>query len=127
MKDKLFENVFANYEQIANDCNQFVILFTDKSMLNTIPFNELNAKLEQAKILQSKADLILTTELYHLLGMGNLNAAQTSKICKVVRSISFSRSYLKPFISYSLPTFPTTMGKSTYNCKIAKINLVASR
>ena len=63
---------------------------------------ELNVK---AKELLSKTDIFLTTELYHIIGMGNLSASQSATLNKLVKDITMHRSVVKTVAG--LPTLPT--------------------
>lgn len=78
---------------------------------NQITFDHLTigqAKVlaEEARDLQSKTDIFLTAELYHIIGMGNLSAAQSATLNKLVKEITTHRSVIK-----TLATIPSLPGK----------------
>lgn len=67
----------------------------------------------KARELQSKVDLFLTGELYHIIGMGNLSASQSATLNKLVKGITKHRTVVKALAS--LPTLPNKVSAtSTY-------------
>lgn len=123
MNKKDFNKITHFYGQIAERCENFTKLVSGD--LDDLTIRELKTLLEEGKKLQAASDTILSSELYHLIGMGNLTAPQTSELCKLVKRISQTRSYVKPIASYQLTKLPKVPEKSDYNCKICQIHLQA--
>jgi hypothetical protein len=94
---------------------------------NQITFDHLTigqAKVlaEEARDLQSKTDIFLTAELYHIIGMGNLSASQTATLNKLVKDITMHRSVVKAIAG--LPTLPAKISSvSDYKSKIFGLKL----
>lgn len=123
MNKKDFNKITHFYGQIAERCENFTKLVSGD--LDDLTIRELKTLLEEGKKLQAASDTILSSELYHLIGMGNLTAPQTSELCKLVKRISQTRSYVKPIASYQFTKLPEVPEKSDYKCKVADIKLTS--
>lgn len=121
-----FEKIMTSYTAVAKAGEEFIKLFNGDFDLNNLTIKAFKDLMEKAKTLQSKTDKILRNELYHLIGMGNLTATQTQKLCAVVKRISASRSYFKPVAGYILNKLPDVPDKSSYKCELAGIKLTAT-
>jgi hypothetical protein len=81
---------------------------------------------EQARDLQSKTDSFLQTELYHIIGMGNLSASQAATLSKLVKGITAHRSVVK--VAAGIPTLPKKVSAtSTYKSKTFGFSLNAEK
>jgi hypothetical protein len=81
---------------------------------------------EQARDLQSKTDSFLQTELYHIIGMGNLSASQAATLSKLVKGITVHRSVVK--VAAGIPTLPKKVSAtSTYKSKTFGFSLNAEK
>lgn len=122
MEKNMFNQIITNYTKVANECEEFIKLGGnfDLESLTIKEFKELIAK---ARSLQGKSDGILHNELYHIIGMGNLTATQTQKLCAVIKKIASARSYFKPIAAYVLNKLPEVPDKSSYKCDVAGIKL----
>lgn len=82
----------------------------------------------KARDLQGKTDIFLTTDLYHIIGMGNLSASQAATLNKLVKGITEHRTVIKTIAA--LPTLPdkvaTTSSYTTksFNIKFFSKNIV---
>ncbi len=59
--------------------------------INNYTITQINEAIIKAREVQNKAQLFLTSDLYHLLTMGGLNAAQKAKIVKKTGVISATK------------------------------------
>lgn len=123
MEKKCFNHVIKAYSSILERCENLMKI--SSGGFDDLTVREFRELITEAQDLQSKSDLILTNELYHLIGMGNLTAVQTSELCKIIKKIGNSRSYIKPIASYLLEKLPTVPDKSDYKCKVADIKLTS--
>ena len=123
MEKTQFNSIIENYTKVAEEAESFIELFNGDFDLNNLTIKDFKTLMEKARKLQSKTDKILKSELYHLIGMGNLTATQTQKLCAVIKRISASRSYFKPVSCYVLNKLPDVPDKSSYKCEIAGVKL----
>lgn len=123
MEKALFKSIVESYTKIADECTEFVKLFDNDFDLETLTIKEFKKLIEKARNLHSKTDKILQSELYHILGMGNLTVVQTQKLCALIKTISSARSYFKPICGYVLNELPEVPDKSLYKCDVAGIKL----
>lgn len=122
MEKTMFNQIITNYTKIATECEEFVKIGGDFDLEN-LTIKEFKELIAKARSLQSKSDGILHNELYHIIGMGNLTAAQTQKLCAVIKKIASARSYFKPVATYVLNKLPEVPDKSSYKCDVAGIKL----
>ena len=122
MEKTMFNQIITTYTKIADECEEFVKIGGDFD-LESLTIKEFKELIAKARILQGKSDSILHNELYHLIGMGNLTATQTQKLCAVIKKIASARSYFKPVATYVLNKLPEVPDKSSYKCDIAGVKL----
>ena len=123
MEKAQFNSIIENYTKVAEDAESFINLFNGDFDLNNLTIKAFKQFIDKARSLQKKTDQILHNELYHLIGMGNLTATQTQKLCAIIKRISSSRSYFKPVAGYVLNKLPDVPDKSSYKCEVAGIKL----
>ena len=116
-----FEKLLAQIDVLIKQCEECKI--SSSAEFDSLTINELRAKIAKAQEAQANMDKVLQIELYHIIGMGNLNAAQEVQLCAKIREYSSHRSYIKAICSYALPATPKIPTKADYNCKVLKINL----
>lgn len=87
---------------------------------DSLTISQLKEVLKEARELQSTTDKFLQTDLYHILGMGNLSATQTSELCKMVKDMTVYRSMLKALCSIALSIPEEVNLTPTYKLGIAK-------
>ena len=88
-----------------------------------LTIGQLNDLSESARTLQSETDQFLKQDLYHIIGMGELSAAQSAILNKLVKDITSPRSIIKAVAA--LPKIPNKMSKTvaTYKVSIVGLNL----
>ena len=88
-----------------------------------LTIGQLNDLSENARTLQSETDQFLKQDLYHIIGMGELSAAQSAILNKLVKDITSPRSIIKAVAA--LPKIPNKMSKTvaTYKVSIVGLNL----
>ena len=115
----------SEFKGIKTILNKYISQSTSIAELcivdDEITFDHLTIKqvkdlTEKARDLQSKTDMFLKDELYHIIGMGNLSASQTATLNKLVKDITMHRSVVKAVAA--LPTLPVKISSvSKYKSK----------
>ena len=123
MEKEKFNQIIRNYTKVVEECEEFINLFNGNFDLRELKVKDLEVLIEKARALQGKTNSILQSELYHLIGMGNLTPTQLAQLCAIVKKISSSRSYFKPVACYVLNKLPEVPDKSNYKCNIAGVKL----
>ena len=123
VKEK-FESLLNQITSLIDDCKSCVVYSSDELLKMTLA--EIQKRIDKAQDIQSSMDTVLTTELYHILGMGNLSASQQLRFMSKVREYCSYRPYIKMLSQYNLPAVPSINNKAEYRCKTLKIKLTKS-
>lgn len=94
------ESALAQYNSCSHDLSKMVV-------------KEVNTTISSCRKVQGKMDKFVSKDLYHIVGMANLNAAQTSKIMKLTKILLKYRNDIKFFASQT-PIPVGERGVSTY-------------
>ena len=70
---------------------------------------DINTTISLCRKMHQSMDKFVRDDLYHIIGMANLNAAQTSRIIKLTKELLKYRSDIKHFAGQS--TIPVSIGK----------------
>lgn len=65
--------------------------------ISKMMIEQINLTIPSCREAQGKMDKFVTSDLYHLIGMADLNAAQTAKIIKLTKTLLKYRSDMKFF------------------------------
>lgn len=129
MTKETFDTIIFNLDIVLADCKTVVgDLSTGsgvtKEYLETeLNYAQLKALVKLARKIQCNTDKLYKDELYHILGMGNMNAQQTMQFCKRIRDIGIYRSYIKGIASINLPELPKVPQTATYKCSVLGVEL----
>ena len=121
MLKKQFDGIISQIDTLIAKCEECKI--SSQAEFNALTIAEARKVIEKARAAKSDMDKVLQSELYHIIGMGNLSAAQEVQLCAKIKQYSSYRSYIKVICSYALPTTPKIPTNADYNCKVLKINL----
>ena len=116
-----FDALLAQIDVLIQQCEECKI--SSSAEFDNLTVSELRARISKAQEAQANMDKVLQIELYHIIGMGNLSAAQEVQLCAKIREYSSYRSYIKSICSYTLQPTPKIPTKADYNCKVLKLNL----
>lgn len=116
-----FDKLLAQIDVLIQQCEECKI--SSSAEFDSLTVGELRARIAKAQEAQANMDKVLQTEFYHIIGMGNLSAAQEVQLCAKIREYTSYRSYIKVISAYALPVTPKIPTKADYNCKVLKINL----
>lgn len=114
MKNSDYQVIIDNiFEQIQN-CELALAQYNSCSQdFSRMTIGNINETIVSCRKAQGDMDKLVTSDLYHIVGMGNLNAAQTSKIIKLTKILLQYRANIKFFASQN--TIPVLQRKaSTY-------------
>ena len=124
MTNEMFETVQKNLVFLMDDCLKMKNEIPNKEAFRELSLKQAEITVNRARELQKKQDKFFTTELYHVLGMGDLTPTQELFVLKVSRIILDTRSYIKAIAGIgAFPTIPNIPTKADYNCSLLGINL----
>lgn len=86
-----FNTIIKNIKKLCNrvDVNRDSLL--NNISLSNINIDDIKKYIEDCSNLQSKIDQILQSELYHIIGMGNLASNQLAIFCKYIKKLSVAK------------------------------------
>lgn len=116
MKNSEYQIIIKNINDQINECsaalseyNMCLRDFTKMTMEN------INATILSCRKVNGLMDKFVKDDLYHIIGMGNLNAAQLSHIVRLTKTLLKYRTDIKFFAVQSTITVPKRKECSTYN------------
>ena len=116
MKNSEYQIIIKNINDQINECsaalseyNMCLRDFTKMTMEN------INATILACRKVNGLMDKFVKDDLYHIIGMGNLNAAQLSHIVRLTKTLLKYRTDIKFFAVQSTITVPKRNEFSTYN------------
>ena len=107
MKNSEYQAIVSNISEQINNCEsalaQYYSCSQDFSKMSIVNINETIYSCRKA---QGDMDKMVMSDLYHIIGMANLNAAQTSKIIKLTKTLLQYRSDVKFFANQNTIAVP---------------------
>ena len=107
MKNSEYQAIVSNISEQINNCEsalaQYYSCLQDFSKMSIVNINETISSCRKA---QGDMDKMVMSDLYHIIGMANLNAAQTSKIIKLTKTLLQYRSDVKFFANQNTIAVP---------------------
>lgn len=107
MKNSEYQAIVSNISEQINNCElalaQYYSCSQDFSKMSIVNINETISSCRKA---QGDMDKMVMSDLYHIIGMANLNAAQTSKIIKLTKTLLQYRSDVKFFANQNTIAVP---------------------
>lgn len=107
MKNSEYQAIVSNISEQINNCEsalaQYYSCSQDFSKMSIVNINETISSCRKA---QGDIDKMVMSDLYHIIGMANLNAAQTSKMIKLTKTLLQYRSDVKFFASQNTIAVP---------------------
>lgn len=108
----IVENINDQIKQCEAALSEYNMCLRDYSKMT---MENLNATILSCRKACQKMDKFITSDLYHIIGMGNLNAVQLSHIVKLTKTLTKHRSDIKFFAGQNTITIPVRKVNSTYN------------
>lgn len=106
MKNSDYEVVIKNIVEQINECESVLSQYYSSHDFSKMSVQHINSTITSCRKLHSNMDKFVGSDLYHLIGMANLNAAQMSKIVKLTKELLKYRDDVKFFASYNTIPIP---------------------
>lgn len=94
MEKKDFDLLLKNLDSLINRC---VKLKEDlgNTKLQDLSVTDYNKTVDRASSLQGEQDKVVTCDLYHIVGMGNLTVTQQATFISKIKEVLETRSLIK--------------------------------
>lgn len=100
MKNSDYQIIVKNLTNQINQCESALIQYNLCSQdVSKMVIEQINSTISSCREAQGEMDKFVTSDLYHLIGMADLSAAQTAKIIKLTKTLLKYRSDIKFFAS----------------------------
>lgn len=100
MKNSDYQIIVKNLANQINQCESALIQYNLCSQdVSKMVIEQINSTISSCREAQGEMDKFVTSDLYHLIGMADLSAAQTAKIIKLTKTLLKYRSDIKFFAS----------------------------
>lgn len=127
MDKKDYELLIKNLNKVISDCEDINEKFSGPEAVLKWTVKEYQDNYLKARELQSKTDMILKTDLYHIIGMGNLSASQTTTLLKKIKLLGQMRSKIKVLASIQDVVIPSAPSVSEYKCSLLNNKKLVNR
>jgi hypothetical protein len=100
MKNSDYQIIVKNLTNQINQCESALIQYNLCSQdVSKMVIEQINSTISSCREAQGEMDKFVKSDLYHLIGMADLSAAQTAKIIKLTKTLLKYRSDIKFFAS----------------------------
>lgn len=107
----IVENLSKQIEQCETALSKYNLNARDISKMT---IKDLNESILSCRTALSEMDKFVKADLYHIIGMADLNAAQTSRIIKLVKELTSYRGDIKFVSGQDTILIPKKKKESTY-------------
>lgn len=122
MKQEVFEAALSKLNHFIHQCQKQQDKLDEVGGFPNLSVKELNEMITTSKNLKIRMDQFLNGELYHFIGMGNLNAVQIQTFNAAVKKLCSYRYLIEKFSLMSVVGFnPDTV--RSYKCKLLMVSL----
>lgn len=98
MKNSDFQIIVKNLANQINQCESALSWYNLCSRdISKMVIEQINLTISSCRKAQGEMDKFVASDLYHLIGMADLSAAQTAKIIKLTKTLLEYRSDIKFF------------------------------
>lgn len=110
MKHSEYQSIIENISEQISQCESALSKYNlNLQDINKMTVEDINTTISSCRKMHQSMDKFVRDDLYHIIGMANLNAAQTSRIIKLTKELLKYRSDIKYFAGQS--TIPVSIGK----------------
>lgn len=110
MKHSEYQSIIENISEQISQCESALSKYNlNLQDINKMTVEDINTTISSCRKMHQSMDKFVRDDLYHIIGMANLNAAQTSRIIKLTKELLKYRSDIKHFAGQS--TIPVSTGK----------------
>jgi hypothetical protein len=107
----IVDNLSKQIEQCKTALSKYNLNVRDISKMT---IKDLNESILSCRTALSEMDKFVKADLYHIIGMADLNAAQTSRIIKLTKELTSYRSDIKFVSGQDTILIPKKKKESTY-------------
>lgn len=107
----IVENLSKQIEQCKTALSKYNLNARDISKMT---IKDLNESILSCRTALSEMDKFVKADLYHIIGMADLNAAQTSRIIKLTKELTSYRGDIKFISGQDTILIPKKKKESTY-------------
>lgn len=118
MKQTDYKLLISNLDKVILECETVTKGFDSQKSVLKWTVEEFLNRCAKAKELQSKTDQILHSDVYHIIGMGNLSVAQHAIFISKIKQLGDSRSKIKVLACQGGTTLPGVPEVSEYKCSL---------
>ena len=98
MKNSNYQVIVQTLTNQINQCELALSWYNLSSQdISKMMIEQINLTIASCREAQGEMDKFVTSDLYHLIGMADLNTAQTAKIIKLTKTLLKYRSDIKFF------------------------------
>lgn len=126
MKKQTFADLTDRMNALLNECQSWYDRTGSGRDAMLLTIKDFNSAISEARTLQSKCDKVVTSDLYHIIGMGNLSASQMSSFTKQIKRLSVYRHDLKWFSNSDKLSVRSYSNTSDYSASIMSDKLKVS-
>lgn len=118
MNKKDYELIIKNLDKVIEECKAINDKFSSSEAVLKWTIKEYQNNCNKARELQSKTDVILKTDCYHIIGMGNLTISQSAMFIKRIKILGELRSKIKVLASVQDVMIPNVPKIAEYKCSL---------
>ena len=118
MNKKDYDLLIKNLDKVILECQDIDTKFSGPEAVLKWTIKEFQNNCNKARELQSKTDVILKTDCYHIIGMGNLSVSQSTKFVKRIKILGELRSKIKVLASIQDIVVPNVPKSAEYKCSL---------
>lgn len=98
MKLAEYQVIIEKISEQISQCESALLKYNlNLQDINKMTVEDINTTISSCRKMQQSMDKFVRDDLYHIIGMANLNAAQTSRIIKLTKELLEYRSDIKYF------------------------------
>ena len=102
MKLAEYQVIIKKISEQISQCESALLKYNlNLQDINKMTVEDINTTISSCRKMQQSMDKFVGDDLYHIIGMANLNAAQTSRIIKLTKELLEYRSDIKYFAGQS--------------------------
>ena len=116
MQKQEFELAMTKLNHLISQCKSQRDKIDNVCGFENLTVVECNKIITDSKNFKIRMDQVLNAELYHMIGMGNLNAIQLQIFCKGIKELTSYRYLIECLSQMKVTTYADNQN-STYNCR----------
>lgn len=115
MKHSEYQIIVENFSKRIEQCETALSKYNLNARdISKMTIKDLNESILSCRTALSEMDKFVKADLYHIIGMADLNAAQTSRIIKLTKELTSYRGDIKFVSGQDTILIPKKKKESTY-------------